>query len=83
MFVAQLRRVGGSVMLAVPPLVLSRLHLSVGDKVSLDLHHDEIVMKPARPSYTLDELLAVSDYSSPKTREEREWINAPAVGKEW
>ena len=32
--------------------------------------------------YTLDELLAESDYSQPQPAEEREWVDAPAVGRE-
>jgi hypothetical protein len=36
----------------------------------------------AKPRYTLAELLARSDYSQPQPSEEREWIDAPAVGRE-
>lgn len=35
-----------------------------------------------RPRYTLDELLAESDYSQPRTQEEQEWLDAPPVGRE-
>ncbi|GBR64135.1 hypothetical protein ASY01nite_24560 [Acetobacter syzygii] len=31
---------------------------------------------------TMDELLAVSDYSQPQLLEEREWVDAPAIGRE-
>ena len=37
----------------------------------------------SRVRYTLDELLAESDYSQPLPPEEREWVDAPAVGREW
>ena len=37
----------------------------------------------SRARYTLDELLAESDYSQPLPPEEREWVDAPAVGREW
>jgi len=36
----------------------------------------------SRPRYTVAELLAASDYSQPQPREEREWVDAPAVGDE-
>jgi hypothetical protein len=36
----------------------------------------------AKPRYTLVELLARSDYSESQPTEEREWIDAPAVGRE-
>lgn len=32
--------------------------------------------------YTLEELLARSDYPRSLTLDEREWMNAPAVGRE-
>ena len=35
-----------------------------------------------RPTYTLAELLEASDYPDFLTDEEREWVDAPAVGKE-
>ena len=35
-----------------------------------------------QPRYTMAELLAASDYSQPQTAEEREWVDAPAVGRE-
>lgn len=36
----------------------------------------------ARPRYTMAELLAKSDYSQPQPAEEREWVDAPEIGKE-
>lgn len=38
--------------------------------------------KQPKPSYTLEFLLAASDLSTPQTLEEREWVDAPAVGGE-
>lgn len=35
-----------------------------------------------RPHYTLDELLAECDPSAELTVREREWLDAPAVGRE-
>jgi antitoxin ChpS len=42
-----------------------------------------LVIEPnPRPRYTLAELLAASDYSQPQPPEQREWVDAPAVGGE-
>ena len=83
MFTTNLRKVGGSVMLAVPPAILELLHLRVGATVGLAVDHGRLVVEPSlRPRYTLAELLAAADYSQPQTAEEREWIDAPAVGRE-
>lgn len=35
-----------------------------------------------RRRYTLDELLAASDYLLVLTKEDREWLDAPPVGRE-
>jgi len=83
MHTTNLRRVGGSVMLAVPPALLDVLHLTAGTKVGLAVDNGRLVIEPsARPRYTMAELLAASDYSQPQPAEEREWVDAPAVGGE-
>jgi len=83
MHTTNLRKVGGSVMLAVPPAILDLLSLSAGATVGLAVDGGRLVVEPQiRPRYTLAELLAVSDYSQPQPAEEREWVDAPAVGGE-
>lgn len=83
MHMTNLRRVGGSVMLAVPPALLDVLHLSVGAKVGLAVADGRLVVEPtARRRYTMAELLAASDYSQPTPASEREWVDAPTVGRE-
>lgn len=83
MHTTNLRKVGGSVMLAVPPAFLDQLHLQAGAMVGLVVDHGRLVVEPKpRPRYSLAELLAASDYSQPQSAQEREWIDAPAVGGE-
>jgi antitoxin ChpS len=83
MHTTNLRKVGGSIMLAVPPAFLDQLHLQVGTTVGLTVDHGCLVVsRNPRPCYTLAELLAMSDYSQPQPAEEREWIDASAVGGE-
>lgn len=83
MHTTNLRKVGGSVMLAIPPALLDVLHLSAGAKVELAVDNGRLLVEPkARPRYTMAELLAASDYSQPQAPEEREWVDAPAVGDE-
>ena len=83
MHTTNLRKVGGSIMLAVPPALLDVLHMTAGTKVGLAADNGRLVVEPqARPRYTMAELLAASDYSQPQPPEEREWVDAPAVGAE-
>jgi len=83
MHTTNLRKVGGSIMLTVPPALLDVLHLGAGAKVGLTVDDGRLVVEPqSRPRYTLAELLAASDYSQPQTPEDREWVDAPTAGRE-
>jgi len=54
-----LRKVGGSVMLAVPPTLLKKLGLDAGKTVSLDVQDGKLLVEPKKkPSYKLADLLA-------------------------
>ena len=83
MHTTNLRKVGGSVMLAVPPALLDVLHLTAGAKVGLAVDNGRLVVEPsARPRYTLAELLAQCDPSADLTAEDRKWLDAKQVGSE-
>jgi len=78
-----LRKVGGSVMLAVPPAVLDMLHLHAGATVGLVVDGGRLIVEPQlRPRYTLDELLAQCDPAAELTQEDREWLDAKTKGGE-
>ncbi len=78
-----LRKVGGSVMLVVPPAILDLLRLSAGSTVGLTVEGERLVIDPKpRSHYTVDELLAASDYGIEQPASEREWVDAPPVGRE-
>jgi antitoxin ChpS len=83
MHITNLRKVGGSVMLAVPPALLDLLHLKAGAPVGVAVDGGRLVVEASpRPRYTLAELLAASDYSEGVSPEDREWLDDPAIGKE-
>jgi len=83
MHTTNLRKVGGSVMLAIPPTILGLLHLQAGATVGVAVADGRLIVEPTpRPRYTMAELLAESDYSQPQPAEEREWVDAPAAGRE-
>jgi len=80
---ARLRKVGGSVMLAIPPAVLDALHLKSDASVGMSVKAGKLLVEPkARPRYTLDELLSQCSPDGVVVVEEREWIDAPAAGRE-
>jgi antitoxin ChpS len=82
MHTTNLRKVGGSVMLAVPP-ALDNLHLQPVATVGIKVESGRLVVEPQqRPRYTMDELLAQCDPEAPRAQEEREWIESKPVGGE-
>jgi antitoxin ChpS len=83
MHTTNLRKVGGSIMLAVPPALLDLLRLRPGARVGIAIESGRLVVDPQpRPRYTLNELLAECDPKARRTKEEREWLDAKPVGRE-
>ena len=69
MHTTNLRKVGGSVMLAVPPALLDILHLQPGAKVGIAVESGRLVVEPQqRRRYTLDELLAQCNPKAPRAK---------------
>ena len=78
-----LRKVGGSVMLAVPPALLDLLNVGAGARVDLGIEDGRLIVAPRTwPSYSLGELLAQCDADAPADDEDRDWLDAPRVGNE-
>ena len=78
-----LRKVGGSVMLAVPPALLDLLGLDAGAGVDIGVENGRLVVEPQRrPRYSLQELLSQCDPKPRKGKREREWLSNRPVGRE-
>ena len=83
MHITNLRKVGGSVMLAVPPALLDLLNLQAGATVGVTVDGGLLVISPQqRTRYNLEELLAQCDDSADLTDEDRAWVDAKPVGGE-
>ena len=83
MHTTNLRKVGGSVMLAVPPALLDVLSLRPGAKVGIAVDRGRLVVEPQRRRrYTLDELLAQCHPGAKRTSEDRRWLSEKPAGDE-
>jgi antitoxin ChpS len=83
MHTTNLRKVGGSVMLAVPPALLDILGLRPGVKVGIAIDSGRLVVEPQRRvRYTLDELLAKCNPKAGRSKKDREWLDNKPVGAE-
>jgi antitoxin ChpS len=87
MHTTHLRKVGGSVMLALPPALLNILQLQPGSKVGVAVESGRLIVEARpRPRYTLADLLAQCNPKArrPKdgSKREREWLASKPVGRE-
>ena len=83
MYTANLRKVGGSVMLAVPPAILEMLRMESGSSVSMAVESGRLIIEPSvRKKYSLQELLAQCDASAPISSEDGAWTASTAAGRE-
>jgi antitoxin ChpS len=81
---AKFRAVGGSVMVAIPPLLLEQLRLSANSNVEISVEGNRLIIAPQPHAgrIGLAARLALCDLSVPETAEEREWLDSPRVGRE-
>lgn len=81
MHTTNLRKVGGSVMLAVPPALLDILRLRPGTQVGVAIESGRLVVEPRqRPRYTLKELLAQCKPRAARSKEDRDWVSGKPAG---
>ena len=78
-----LRRVGGSVMLAVSPVFLKELKIACGSTVDVALMEGQLVVRPVtKPQYALADLLAQCDPKAKMPSEDRQWLDSAPTGNE-
>ena len=82
MHTAKLRRVGGSVMLVIPPAFLEQLHLSAGVNVGVGVENGRLVVEPQARCLTLAALRADCDTEAASPDDDAAWTGSPAVGRE-
>jgi antitoxin ChpS len=83
MHTTSLRKVGGSVMLAVPPAILEILHLKAGAKVGLTVEQGRLLVEASRrPQYALENLLAQCDPAAEVSLEDHAWLDDKPTGNE-
>ena len=83
MHATKLRKVGGSVMLAVPPALLDLLNPGAGAGVDPGVEDGRLTVAPGtRPTCTLEELPAQCDESAPVAGGDQAWLDSRPAGNE-
>jgi len=80
MHTATLRTVGGSVSVTLPRQMLRTLGLAAGALVAVTVEDGRLVLSPARPRYSLAELLAGMKPGDMPTA--KGWSDARPAGRE-
>ncbi len=79
----RLRKVGGSVVLAIPPVMLDALGLGPGAAVDMVVEAGRLVVeRKMRRRYSLDELLAQGKPVARRRTKDRDWVSGSRAGRE-
>jgi len=83
MHTTTLRKVGGSIMLAVPPALLDLLRLRPGVRVGITVEDGQlaVIPHPIR-RYSLDDLLAQCDPTAARSKGDCGWLRNKPIGGE-
>ena len=78
-----IRKWGNSAGTILPAAVLQEAGLKIGDALDARVVDGKVILSPLERELTLEELLAGSPKENLEmTAEDREWLDAPAVGRE-
>jgi antitoxin ChpS len=82
-YAAKLRKVGGSVMLAIPKPMLHALELTADGAVGLTIQSGRLIVEPkAQRRYSLNELLAQHKSAPKQKRKDNAWLAGGPAGRE-
>ena len=82
-YTAKLRKVGGSIMLAIPPALLDALDLKSDTQVGMSIDSGRLLVEPrVQKRYTLEDLLAQCDPEAPEAADDHAWTEDAAAGRE-
>ncbi|AQH00663.1 PbsX family transcriptional regulator [Burkholderia sp. KK1] len=73
---------GNSAAVRLPATLLDQVHLALGDKLTVEVRPEGIMLAPARPRYSLEELIAQCDLKAPAPADLADWGDVKPVGRE-
>ncbi|NML61248.1 PbsX family transcriptional regulator [Massilia sp. RP-1-19] len=73
---------GNSAAVRLPTELLAMLKVTLGDKLSVNVLPEGVLLKAARPSYSLSDLVAQCDLSAPEPADMAAWSSVKPVGRE-
>ena len=73
---------GNSAAVRLPSTLLSQLGVALGDKLSADMQPEGLVLRPARKTYSLADLMAQCDLKAAPPVDAVAWESSKPVGHE-
>jgi antitoxin ChpS len=73
---------GNSAAVRLPSELLGLLKVSLGDKLSVNVQPDGVLLRAARPTFALADLVAQCDLSAPEPADMKAWSEMKPVGRE-
>ncbi|MES2018109.1 MAG: PbsX family transcriptional regulator [Pseudomonadota bacterium] len=73
---------GNSAAVRLPTELLGILKVTLGDKLTVNMQTDGVLLKAKRPAYALADLVAQCDPSAPEPADMAAWSNVAPVGRE-
>lgn len=73
---------GNSAAVRLPSTLLSQLGVALGDRLSAEMQPEGLVLRPARKSYSLADLMAQCDLKAAPPADVANWESARPVGQE-
>ncbi|MYM96562.1 AbrB/MazE/SpoVT family DNA-binding domain-containing protein [Duganella vulcania] len=73
---------GNSAAVRLPTELLAILKVTLGDKLSVNVQAEGVLLKAARPSFSLADLVAQCDPSAPEPADMAAWSQVKPVGRE-
>ena len=73
---------GNSAAVRLPVELLGVLNVALGDKLTVNVQTDGVLLKAKRPTYSLEDLVAQCNPSAPEPADMAVWTDVKQVGRE-
>ena len=73
---------GNSAAVRLPSTLLSQLGVALGDKLSAEMQPEGLVLRPARKTYVLADLMSQCDLKAAPPADLTDWESSKPVGHE-
>ena len=78
----KIQKWGNSAAIRLPALLLEQINVQIGTSLTVDVRPEGVMLTPARPKYSLEDLVAQCDLKAPLPEDLAAWGQSKPVGRE-